>query len=220
MKRVMIYEESTHMWGKIWVWGIGTLLLMFPLAICIVFDAWPPITGLLKGLWAILPMYWAVGTIEVLTYVPMLGAGGSYLGFITGSLTMLKVPCAVNAFDKADVKAGTEEGEAVATIAIAVSSMVTLAIILVGVLLITPLTPILDSPVLEPAFDQLLPALFGGLGVALIAKNVKLAIVPIASMLILFIAVPQLASSGAMFVPVAAAISILAARFMYKRGWL
>ena len=219
-QRIMTYDERTHVWGRIWTWGMGVVLLMFPLAVCVYFDAWPELSGVLKGFLAIGPMYWAVGTIEVLTYVPMLGAGGSYLGFITGSLTMLKVPCTLTALDKAEAKSGTDEGEVVGTIAVAVSSIVTLVIIFIGVLLLTPLTPILESETLSPAFAQILPALFGGLGVVLISRNWKIAIAPIASMVLLFVLVPSLASSGSLFVPVAAAIAIAAARLMYKRGWL
>ena len=215
-----IYIERTHRLGKIWTWGMGVVLLLFPIIISIYYNAWPEGEPFLKGLLSIGPMYWAVGTIEVLTYIPMLGAGGSYLGFITGSLTMLKVPCTMAAFTRAEVKSGTPEGEVIATIAIAVSSITTVTIIFLGVLLITPLTPILNSPTLEPAFDQILPALFGGLGVAIIAQNPKIAIAPVTSMLVLFIAVPALAPSGAIFVPVAALIALGAARIMYKKGWL
>lgn len=214
------YIEKTHRLGRLWTWGMGVVLLLFPIIISIHYNAWPEGEPFLKGLLSIGTMYWAVGTIEVLTYVPMLGAGGSYLGFITGSLTMLKVPCTMSAFTRADVKSGTPEGEVVATIAIAVSSITTIFIIFVGVLLITPLTPILNSPTLEPAFTQILPALFGGLGVAIISKNPKVSIAPVAAMLILFISVPSLAPSGAIFVPVAALIAIGAARIMYKKGWL
>ncbi len=214
------YDEATHRLGKIWVWGMGLVLLLFPLGVCLYYNAWPDGAGLLKGLLSIAPMYWAVGIIEVLTYVPMLGAGGSYLGFITGSLTMLKVPCTLAALDRAKVKSGTPEGEAVGTIAVAVSSLVTLLILFLGVLLIVPLTPILESPTLAPAFDQLLPALFGGLGVALIGRNLKIAAAPIVAMVALFVLMPGLAKSGAIFVPVAAGIAIAVARWMYKRGWL
>ena len=218
--RNMSYEDGTHYWGRMWMWGMGLVLLMFPTAACLYFNAWPEANGFLKGLLAIAPMFWVVGTIEVLTYVPMLGAGGSYLGFITGNLTNLKVPCTITALNKVGAKPGTPEGEVVGTISVAVSSIVTTLVIFIGVLLIVPLTPVLDSPVLKPAFDQILPALFGGLGVALIGQNLKVAIAPVVSMLVLFLCVPSLAPNGAIFVPVAAIIAIAAARLMYKKGWL
>ena len=124
------------------------------------------------------------------------------------------------ALDRAGVKSGTPEGEAVGTVAVAVSSIVALLVLTLGVLLIVPLTPILENPALAPAFNQLLPALFGGLGVALISKNLKVAAVPLALMIALFVLAPSLASSAAIFVPVAAVIAIVAARIMYKKGWL
>ena len=77
------------------------------------------------------------------------------------------------------------EGEIISTIAIAVSSIVTTLIILVGVIAIVPLTPVLESPVLEPAFNMILPALFGGLAVVFVSKNLKLSIAPIVLMLAL-----------------------------------
>lgn len=45
--------------------------------------------------------------VEYLIYVPMLGSGASYLSFITGNLSNLKIPCAVNARDLAHTKVGT-----------------------------------------------------------------------------------------------------------------
>jgi hypothetical protein len=149
----------------------------------------------------------------------MLGAGGSYLSFVTGNISNLKLPCAINALENAKVDAKSEEGEIVSTIAIAVSSIVTTIIIALGVLLIVPLSPILESPVLEPAFAQMLPALFGALGVALISKNWKIAIAPIALMLVLFIFVPALNSGMVgIMVPVGVVFTIAVSRILYKKG--
>ena len=171
------------------------------------------------GLIATAPMYWAVGAIETVTYVPMLGAGGSYLSFVTGNISNLKLPCALNAMEQNDVSANSEEGEVVSTIAIAVSSIVTTVIIILGVVLIVPLTPILQAPVLQPAFDQILPALFGGLGVAFVSKNWKLAVVPVVLMLILFVFVPVLDSGTVgIMVPVSALLTIGVGRILYKKG--
>jgi hypothetical protein len=171
-----------------------------------------------KGLVATLPMYWAVGLIEIFTYVPMLGAGGTYLSFVTGNISNLKLPCAIDAMERAKVKASDEEGEVISTIAIAVSSIVTTLIIIVGVICIVPLTPVLESPILEPAFDMILPALFGGLAVVFISKNLKLSIAPIILMLALFIFIPALNSSTVgIMVPVGVLFTVFVARILYKK---
>ena len=189
-----------------------------PATICVVYDAWPPITDILRGLLGVAPIYWTVGTIEVLTYVPMLGTGGSYLGFLTGNLTSLKVPCALNAMQASGVEAGTEEGELISTIAIGVSSLVTTAVIAIGVLLLSSIRGFIESPMLQPAFDNILPALFGPLAVVYVSKNWKVAMAPLIFMVVLFICVPALADSVGILVPVGAIIAIVAARILYKKG--
>lgn len=214
------YEESVHFYGRIWVGLAILMMLMVPVAICVHYNAWPEIGNVLKGLLGVAPMFWTVGIIEVLTYAPMLGTGGTYLGFVTGNLTNLKVPAALNAMEAAKVKAGTDEGEAISTIAIASSSIVTTLVIALGVLLLGYLQPILQSPTLQPAFDNILPSLFGALGVVFISKNWKIAIAPLLAMTILFLAVPSLSSSVGIMVPVSAIIAILVARVLYKKGLL
>ena len=212
------YEEQTHVYGKIWTWTAVVVIMSVPVAICVYYNCWPGITPVLKGLLGVAPIYWTVGAIEVITFTPMLGTGGAYLGFVTGNLTSLKVPAALNAMENAKVKPGTEEGEVISTIAIATSAITTTVIIAAGVFLLAQLTPILNSPVLKPAFDNILPALFGGLGVVYISKNWKVAVVPVCFMVILFLLVPSLASSVGVLVPVGALISIGVARVLYKKG--
>ena len=213
--------DKVHLWGRIWNISVMLILFAFPVAIALIFNAPPDWNGLLLGLVATAPMYWAVGVVETITYIPMLGAGGSYLSFVTGNISNLKLPCALNALDQAKVKVNSEEGEIVSTIAIAVSSIVTTLIIILGVLLIVPLTPILSNPVLDPAFAQMIPALFGGLGVVFVSRNWKLAIAPVTLMLILFITIPALNSGTVgIMVPVSVIFTIVVARIMYKKGML
>ena len=221
-KKQLSYMDSVHRDGRIWNLSIMALLILFPIVVGLIFSAIPDWKGVGLGLLATAPMYWAVGIIEVISFYPMLGAGGSYLSFVTGNLTNLKLPCAVNALEANDVKAQSEEGEIISTISIAVSSIVTTIIVILGVILIIPLEPILlDNPVLDPAFAQLLPALFGALGVVFISKNWKIAIAPIVLMLILFIFVPALNSGTVgIMVPVGVVLTIAMSRVLYKKGLL
>ena len=221
MKKNMSYIDSVHRDGRIWNIGVMILLMMFPICVALIFGAAPDWGALLVGLIATAPMYWAVGVVETITFVPMLGAGGSYLSFVTGNISNLKLPCAINALEQNEVSASSEDGEIISTIAIATSSIVTTILIIIGVILIVPLSPILEAPVLEPAFAQMLPALFGGLGVAFVSKNWKIAIAPVVLMLILFIFVPALnAGTVGIMVPVSVLFTIGVSRILYKRGVL
>lgn len=220
-KKQLSYMDSVHRDGRIWNIAVMIILIFFPVVVGLIFSAMPNWAAVGKGLLATAPMYWAVGVVETITFVPMLGAGGSYLSFVTGNISNLKLPCALNALESANVKAQSEEGEIISTIAIATSSIVTTVIIILGVLLITPLTPLLENPVLEPAFAQLLPALFGALGVVFVSKNWKIAVAPVVLMLILFIFVPAInTSTVGIMVPVGVVFTLLISRILYKKGLL
>ena len=221
MKKNLSYIDSVHRDGTIWNLGVMLLLIAFPIAVAVIFGASPDWGALVVGLISTAPMYWAVGIIETITFVPMLGAGGSYLSFVTGNLSNLKLPCAINALEQNNVSAASEEGEIISTIAIATSSIVTTIIIVIGVILIVPLTPILEAPVLAPAFAQMLPSLFGGLGVAFVSKNWKIAVAPVVLMLVLFIFIPALnAGTVGIMVPVSVLFTIGVSRILYKKGVL
>ena len=217
----LTYIDSVHRDGTVWNLAMMGLLFLYPIAVAVIFQTLPDWQALLMGLIATAPMYWAVGIIETITFVPMLGAGGSYLSFVTGNISNLKLPCAINALEQNEVSANSEEGEIISTVAIATSSIVTTVIIIIGVVCIVPLTPVLEAPVLEPAFAQMLPALFGGLGVAFVSKNWKIAVAPVVLMLILFIFIPALnAGTVGIMVPVSVLFTIAVSRVLYKKGVL
>jgi hypothetical protein len=217
-KKEISYMDSVHRDGRIWNLSMMVILMMFPVVVGLIFKAVPNWEAVGYGLLATAPMYWAVGVVETVTFIPMLGAGGSYLSFVTGNISNLKLPCALNALESADVKAQSEEGEIISTIAIAVSSIVTTVIIILGVILIIPLRPIFENEALKPAFDQLLPALFGALGVVFVSKNWKIAIAPIVLMLVLFIFVPAInTSTVGIMVPVGVIFTLAVSRILYKR---
>lgn len=214
------YQESVHFWGRISLVIAILLFLSYPLYVSIAFRAFPGFVPVFQGLLSVAPVFWVVGVIEALTFGPMLGAAGSYVGFITGNLTAMKVPAALNAMSITDTKPNTEEGELISTIAIATSSIVTTIILFAGMLLLLPLTPVLESEFLKPAFDNILPALFGGLAVVFISKNWKIAVTPVVVMSTLFLTFPKLSGAVSVLVPVSASITVLMSRILYKKGRL
>jgi hypothetical protein len=212
------YEISIHRMGRTWMTAALLVIMAVPIAISIYFDTWPTVGPLLGGLLPIMMIYVPIGIIEVITFSPMLGSGATYLAFTTGNLTNLKVPCALNALEIAEIEPGSNQGEVISTIAVATSSLVTNLVLVLGVVLFVQLTPILASPLLKPAFENILPALFGALGYLYISKNWKLAVVPLALMVIIFIIVP--AAPVGILIPVSALSAVAAARFMYKRNMI
>ena len=214
------YQKTIHSKGRIIYLITYAFILIMPIGASIVFNAWPNITDLIKACLGVVPTFWTVGFIEAFTYMPMLGGGGSYLSFITGNVTNIKVPAALQAMDIAGVKQGTEEGEVISTIAVAISSLVTLAIIILFVVLLTPLTPILTNPSLKPAFDNVLPALFGGLMVAFIVKDPKIGLPIILFGAALFIIFPFLEGIYPIITPFMVLLAVGLARILYKKGML
>lgn len=212
------YTDNIHRTGKIWFLSVYFFIFLFPIVTCIYFDSWPTWKMLLGAAVGVVPIYWTVGIVEAFTYIPMLGAGGSYLAFITGNMSNLKVPVALNAMESVGVQQGTEDGDVISTIAIAVSSIVTVVIIIIFVILMVPLTPVFSNEALQPAFSNVVPALFGGMMVAYLAKCPKVG-VPITVLgAVLFIFIPSLSGIYPIILPVLAGLAILLSRILYKKG--
>ena len=208
MKRERTYFDKVHTWGRLWTVGALITLLLVPVAICVHFNAWPPMQKVLEALAKVLPIYWGTAVIEVLTYTPMLGAGGTYLSFVTGNITNLKLPCGLNAMENAGVKANSEEGEVISTIAIGVSAITTTVIIAAGVLLFAPFLGRLTDPtsVFAPAFTYVLPALFGALGAGYFKKHWKISVFPILIGVVVLLFAPTLPSGTLLFVTIVASV--------------
>ncbi len=213
------YFDRVHSWGRISTVTALCVLLMFPMAICLYLDVFPPIEGVLKGLLKLIPTYWTVAVVEVIVYTPMLGAGGTYLSFVTGNIANLKLPCAISAMEGADVKANSEEGEVISTIAIATSSIVTTIVLAIGIIAFAPfLQSFTESPLLKPAFAQVLPALFGALGAGYFIKHWKISFFPILVMIAVLVFAPTMGASTLLFVGIVASVG--GALFMYNKGML
>ncbi len=183
----MTYQDKVHRLGRTTAAVALVLLFMPPLFISLYYDIFPPVKNLLIGIGTVSMVYLPIAIAEFMTFTPMLGSSASYLVFVTGNLSNLKIPCALTCIENADVKPQSEEAEVIATIAVAVSSLVTTLIIIIGLIALVPLTPVLESDVLQPAFTQIIPALFGALGAYWIFKQWKLAVVPVTLILLIFI---------------------------------
>ena len=209
------YMDKVHTWGRIWCIASLIFFLSIPLAISLHLNVWPSLSIVGKGL-ASIAFFFATGIIEVVAYSPMLGAGGTYLSFVSGNIMNLKMPCAINAMENAKVKANTEEGEVITTIAICASTITTTIVIAVFVIIFA-LNPrfseIMSSDTFSPAFQQVTYTIFGSLAASYFVKHWKISIFPIAAVtVLLFFVDPGIG----VLIPVGVILSMLGAHDMYK----
>ena len=211
------YLKTTHRLGRIVSVITLILLLGAPFLIGLLLGAMPDLSAVARGFVSV-GLVWTVSSVvEFLVYTPMLGAGGSYLAFITGNLINMKIPCAMNAKELVDAKSGTAENEVISALSIATSSLVTIVVLALGVLLLLPLQPVLQSEALAPAFANVVPALFGAMAYKYFRKAPLLSLAPLTAMMLLFILVPSLSSSTSFMIIPSGALAIALSYIGYKK---
>ena len=210
------FNKGLHRIGKIMMILVIIVLVSVPFLMGAIFGVSPDMKGFLAGFAKVALIYFPVSIVEFLIYSPMLGAGGSYLSFVTGNVTNMKIPCAMNARDIA----GTPENEIISTLSVATSAIVTTLVIVVGVILLVPLQPVLQNEVLLPAFNNVVPALFGALGLKYFAKSPQIAVIPLAFMSLLCIFVPSMISQTSTLLIPCGGLALLIGFILFKKGKL
>ena len=217
MNNFELYNARTHRIGRLVCALCAIMFLGAPFLMGAVLGGMPDMGAFGRAMLAVGPVWIISSVAEYLIYTPMLGAGGGYLAFITGNLINMKIPCAINARDMVGAKSGTPENEIISTLSIATSSLVTILVLAVGVVLLLPLQPLLQNPALQPAFDNVVPALFGAMAYKYFRGNLKVAALPLLAMCILFILVPSLSSATSFMILPAGGIAIAIAFALHKK---
>lgn len=214
MKKERTYNDLNHLFGRIFLAIAILIIVAVPVIMALALKVSPNFAVIGTSMLSLI-VFLAGGFIEVITYSPMLGTTGTYLGFFTGNLVNLKVPCVVNARELANVEHGSQEGEIVSTISVATSTIVTTTVIALGVILLIPLTPVLENPVLKPAFDSAFTALFGALAYKYFVKDPQLVPIPLALALLLQ---GFLNLGTGLLIPICSIVSILFAYYLFKNA--
>lgn len=219
-KFIKDFNDGLHRIGRITLITAVILLLAIPFVIGAINGVMPDMSGFIKGFATVGIIYIPVAIVEFLVYTPMLGVGGSYLSFITGNVTNMKIPCVMNASDIAGTKSGTPEHEIVSTISVATSAIVTTLVIVLGVIMLVPLQPVLQQEALLPAFNNVVPALFGALGLKYFVKSPKIAVIPLVLMCLLCILVPSMISQTSILLIPSGALALGIGFLLFKKGKL
>lgn len=188
----------------------------------------PKLKDLLIAAGGLCAIFVPLGIAESFAEVPVMGSS-YYISLVTGNVLNLKLPAAMNALKIADVRQGTPIADAVAGISVAVSALTTTVMLGIGVVLLTPLRPVLESPVVSTAATYVLPALFGCLflgmisddvgGGVIIHKRLLAAVIPFALCIVLYIIMPDLyeALEGIIMILCIPMVYFISKK-MYKKG--
>lgn len=213
------YDEWAHWFGKLSL-TIGMIAtILFPALLIFVFHVPVDWSFVLVGAGNILLLMIPVSLSEFLSIAPMIGSSAMYIMVLTGNFTNLKIPATIAAMEAVELDPAnyTEESDVISTLSMAVSAIVSIVIIAIGVIALVPLSGFLSNPVLAPAFDNIVPALFGALGIGMISKYFKLAIVPFVLGVILL---RTGIINSALVLPILILVGVLCARLMYKKNWV
>ena len=217
------FDAKIHRMGRLSTVIVWVFFLLVPAAVCTVFHLKVDLALTFKAAAPIMLIFAITGVCEKLSMSPIIGPGAVYLASSTGNIQNMKLPAALNAMNIMECEEGSEKGRVVSIIAVAASSFVTTLIVFAGMLFLAPLfEPIYNNPFLQPAFKNMMPALFGALLVPQIAKAPKQAVCPILLAIIVRLAVgPAFFSTYQSFIMIGIIIASVAySLFMHKKNLL
>lgn len=214
------FNNGLHRLGRFLLVSAILILSFVPVVMGLLCGITPDMMGFLAGYAKVAVVYLPISLVEFLVYAPMLGVGGSYISFITGNVTNMKIPVAMNAKEIAGTKQGTPEDEIISTLSTATSGIVTTLVIVAGVILLVPLQPVLQNELLLPAFNNVVPALFGALGLKYFIKSPKIAVIPLLFMSILCIVMPSMINQTSVLMIPCGLMALGIGFFLFKKNKL
>ncbi len=219
------YQKLVHRVGRI---SIGLALVWFfavPLIICTVYNIFPSLKTYINASLSLFLILTPIALSEIISFVPLLGSGASYLAFQTGNVSNLKLPCAMNALKLAGVEPGTEEAEVLSTISVAASSIITTAIIILGVILLVPFSFFFTNKYVVIATSNIIPALFGALFLLFLGDSDgpvrgkwKASVVPLILVIAIHYFIFPISGIEGVVILVMIPVTIMCARILYKKG--
>ena len=227
------FQAWAHKWGRIDTLIALIYMIGLPFVVLSAYGCMPSLGEVINiGTISILMIYIPVGISEAISYTPILGAS-SYLTFITGNIMNLKLPVAVNAMKITKKEPNTPEGEAISSVAVAVSSIMTVIILALAALLSTWISPVFELPSVKTASNYLIPALFGSLTLGLfgstntgkkVVKNGVMGVLPVIILVTVIALLVRISSGGSLFGAIGflilfmLPIAIISSRIMWKKG--
>lgn len=176
------FYERIHFLGRTTVIVALLFFLAVPAGLAAVNRTPVNLGVILQNAVPILITFTIAGVCENLSFAPVIGSGALYMACVTGNVSNMKIPAAMNAMEIAGCTPSSEKGDVISIIAVAFSTIVTTVIVLLGMLFLAPVfEPVYNNPFLQPAFQNMIPALFGALLFPYFKKFPRESLVPVAA---------------------------------------
>ncbi len=213
------YIPYSIKWGRL-TSLLGVVASFVPLAVlAIVFDIMPALDAIVAAATIRISACVVYYFVEPISFQPVLGIPGTYMAFLSGNISNLRVPCSSVAQKAAGVEEGTPEGAVLSTIGVAVSIVVNLLILTAGVLLGAQIIAMIPESLVN-ALVYLVPALYGAMLMQMVLYAPKIAAiaVPLGIITLVISKTGLFDSSVAILISVFG--SIIIGRMLMKTGWL
>lgn len=140
---------------------LGIIIILSPLfVVSVVFGIRPDSTAFTAAVTAQIVINFIWWLVEPVSYFPILGIPGTFVSFLSGNGSNLRIPCAAAAQKAAGVSPGTKEGSIISTIGICCSVFVNIILLTLGVIFGASLLSHMPAKITD-MLTLLLPALFG-----------------------------------------------------------
>lgn len=211
------YMRAVHRIGRLGSLAVILAFIAAGVAICIHNDCFPDVTLILT---VAIPLFIAMSLSSVgefLGFLPTLGSGATYISYITGNISNMKLPAILGAMEALDVDKDSEEYQVLSVISSVVASLLVMALLTIVVLFSSQLTPFLKWEPIQPAFNNVMPALYPILLIGLLRKK------PLVCLLTAVILIPVILylnpisrNVGGVFFGMLFAVVFSLAEFKYK----
>lgn len=168
---------------------LGVLVAFTPaLVLAVVYGIVPKPAALLTAFISGASAFGVLWFVEPISYFPVVGPAGTYMAFLSGNISNMRIPCASMAQVAAEVEPGTEKGSIIATLGMAVSIIINVSVLTIGAILGTSVLAMLPDSI-KAALNYLLPALFGALLVQFGMKMIKHSVIMVVVAFALYFAI-------------------------------
>lgn len=163
------FKSKIHFWGRITIGLAFFVSMSIPFYLTFIAGHSVDTTVLVKGLIFVVSFVGIIWVVEPISYFPILGAGGSYMSFLSGNIGNMRMPVVGAVQSALNLKTGSRKAEAATIFGLVTSNIINLVILLAVIIFGTTLVQKLPPAVLN-AFAYAVPGIIGAMIVTFGAK--------------------------------------------------